>query len=149
MIYATFVIGYDYDTGDTIRDLAEFARKNQFLIANFKPLMPMPGTGLYQRLKQENKLVYDRWWLDESYKYGDAMLRPEQMTTLELKQGCQEARYNFYSWKNIIGRFLHKQANAYALMNSWLFLAANWISRKEIHAKQGRRLGEQVENNAD
>lgn len=149
MIYATFVIGYDFDSRNSIGDLAEFARQNQFMIANFNPLMPMPGTKLYQRLKMENKLVHDRWWLDETYKYGDTMLIPKQMTTEELRQGCQEARYGFYSWKNILGRFRHKQANAYSWTNLWLFLAANLISRKEIHTKQGRRLGEHNENNTD
>jgi radical SAM superfamily enzyme YgiQ (UPF0313 family) len=141
MIYATFVVGYDFDSGNSIRDLLKFTLKNRFFIANFNPLMPMPGTKLYQRLKEDNKLVSECWWLDETYKYGDALLIPKQMTEEELKQGCREARYNFYSWKNILCRFWHKQANAYSWMNGRLFLAANWISRKEIHSKQGRRLG--------
>ena len=67
MIYGTFVIGYDNDTKDTAKQLMEFAIKYKFAIANFNPLMPMPDTKLYERLKQENRLTFDKWWLDDDY----------------------------------------------------------------------------------
>ena len=146
MVYGTFVIGYDFDTENSLNELVIFALKNQFMIANFNPLMPMPGTTLYERLMQENKLVHQRWWLDETFKYGDAMLVPNKMTPEDLMQGCREARFTFYSWRNIIARFFHRKANAHSLTNQWLFLVMNWISRKEIYSKQGRRLGEFIEN---
>ena len=37
MIYATFVIGYDSDTTDTVKKLCEFSIENKFAIANFNP----------------------------------------------------------------------------------------------------------------
>ena len=75
MIYGTFVFGYDNDRRDVFDRTAEFAIDNKFFLANFNPLTPMPGTGLYDRLKAEGRLLVDRWWLDEDYRYGDAAFR--------------------------------------------------------------------------
>lgn len=141
MIYGTFVVGYDSDTKDSVKNLVEFAIENKFAIANFNPLMPMPGTRLYDRLKGENKLTFDKWWLNENYHYGDAMLKPAGMSESELMDCCKDARYTFNSYKNIFSRLLNIKANCANLTNAVLFLLANLISRAEIHTKQGKSLG--------
>ena len=41
MIYATFVLGYDYDTRESIDATLKFAMDNNFAAANFNPLMAM------------------------------------------------------------------------------------------------------------
>lgn len=142
MIYGTFVIGYDYDTVQSVRDTLQFAMDNSFAVANFNPLMPMPGTALYERLQSENKLVYDKWWLDERYSYGDAMLFPGGMSRDELRDACKEARLRFNSYKSILKRLLCGfRVNAGTLTNAAIFVSANLVSRKEIIRKQGRKLG--------
>ncbi len=141
MIYGTFVIGYDNDTKDTAKNLMNFALENKFAIANFNPLMPMPGTRLYERLKEENRLIYDKWWLDDNYRYGDAMLKPKNMSEEELMQSCKCARYEFNSYRNIFRRLLNFKSNCANFTNLILFLCANLISKSEIHTKQGKKLG--------
>lgn len=141
MIYGTFVVGYDSDTKDSVKKLVDFAVENKFAIANFNPLMPMPGTKLYDRLKDENKLTFDKWWLNENYHYGDAMLKPARMSEKELMDCCKDARYTFNSHKNIFSRLLNIKANCANWTNVVLFLLANLISRAEIHTKQGKSLG--------
>lgn len=141
MIYGTFVVGYDSDTKDSVEKLVDFAVENKFAIANFNPLMPMPGTKLYDRLKNENKLTFDKWWLNENYHYGDAMLKPAGMSEKELLDCCKDARYTFNSYKNIFSRLLNIKANCANLTNVVLFLLANLISKAEIHTKQGKSLG--------
>lgn len=141
MIYGTFVVGYDSDTKDSVKNLVEFAIENKFAIANFNPLMPMPGTRLYDRLKGENKLTFDKWWLNENYHYGDAMLKPAGMSESELMDCCKNARYTFNSYKNIFSRLLNIKANCANPTNVVLFLLANLISRAEIYTKQGKSLG--------
>ena len=140
MIYATFVLGYDYDTPADIEATMKFAMDNQFAAANFNPLIPMPGTKLYERLKEENKLLYDSWWTKEGYKYGDSAYRPENMTPKELELGCKKARYTFNTYKNILKRLFGNRVYLNPV-NALVFLALNIISRKEIHRKQGKLLG--------
>ncbi|HNZ82356.1 MAG TPA: radical SAM protein, partial [Sedimentibacter sp.] len=148
MIYGTFVIGYDYDNKDSAMELAEFAMKNSFAIANFNPLMAMPGTRLYDRLKDENRLTCDDWWTNENFRYGDAMLYPRGMTGEDLQKGCKNARYLFSSYKSIFKRLFCK-ANFRSLSNAYLYLALNIISHIQIKNKQGRKLGGIYEDYTD
>ena len=141
MIYATFVIGYEGDTVKNIRDLLKFAIDNKFAIANFNPLMPMPGTRLFERLAKNGKLPYGNWWINPDYRYGDATVQPELMTGPELMEVCKSLRYEFNFYKNIIERLFNFKANCRSLENVFLFLAANLISKIEIETKQGNKLG--------
>lgn len=140
LIYATFVLGYDYDTPKTIKETVRFALKHNFTIANFNPLIPMPGTLLYQRLKKENRLIFEKWWLSNNYKYGDTAFYPKNLTPEELMTGCREARYTFYSTYNIFKRLAGNKLH-WNLKRFFIYLIANAVSKKEIHRKQGRLLG--------
>jgi len=149
MIYGTFVIGYDADTPTTAESLMRFALRHKFAIANFNPLMPMPGTPLYERLQNEGRLTHDRWWTHEDYRYGDAMFIPKGMTGPELTESCKAARYRFNAPHNLLWRATNLKANSRTPINLLLFIAAGLISRREIHFKQGRRLGCDCENHTD
>lgn len=138
LVYGTFVVGYDHDTAGTASELQAFADHHRFAVANFNPLMPMPGTRLYDRLEAGGRLRHNRWWLDPTYRYGDAMFTPTSMTPDELTAGCRRARFGFYSWPSILRRL---PANARTPDHLSFYWLANVISRAEVHAKQGRALG--------
>lgn len=140
MIYATFIFGYDYDKFDDIDTLVEFAVKHNFAVANFNPLLPMPNTKLYKRLESQGRLLYDKWWLQEGLCYGETVFKPSMMTPKELEQACKKARYSFYSIKNILKRFIFNASN-HSIKNAFVYLAANIVSRIEIHKKQNREFG--------
>jgi radical SAM superfamily enzyme YgiQ (UPF0313 family) len=140
MIYGTFVFGYDADTPASFERAAEFAREQSLCIANFNPLTPMPGTGLYNRLREEGRLVRGTWWLDPSYRYGDAIFTPRGMSTDELSAGPMRARRDFYGWRSIAGRALRGAPMWRDPYKIGTMLLANWISRREIMRKQGRPL---------
>lgn len=137
MIYGTFILGYDMDTVDTFDACLEFAFKSHLLLANFNPLTPMVGTKLYDRFKAEGRLIHEKWWLEPSYQYGDAMFYPKQMTPEQLTEGCYRIKRSFNTYSNIVQRGLKGHANRKHLE---IFLAANLINRREIIRKQGRLL---------
>ena len=65
---ATFIFGYDGDTAESFaRDGRVRAGRTSFYIAAFNHLTPFPGTPLYRRLRREERLLFDAWWLDERY----------------------------------------------------------------------------------
>lgn len=140
MIYAMFVLGYDHDTAESIRATYDFAMKNHLAVANFNPLMILPGTTLYERMKEEGSMRFEKWWLDPGYRYGDAMYYPKSMSCDELMEGCRAARYDFNSCKNILKRMFGARVNHSGIFNSVVFLLINLISRSEIHRKQGAEL---------
>ncbi|WP_278571307.1 B12-binding domain-containing radical SAM protein [Fusobacterium ulcerans] len=140
LIYGTFIFGYDYDTLENVKGTIDFAHKHNFAVANFNPLIPMPGTKLYDRLEKSERLLYKKWWLEEGYCYGDTVYTPVGMSPEDLKNLCKNARFEFYSIKNILKRLIKNRLHL-SLKNMWIYLLINIVSRKEIHLKQGRVLG--------
>jgi radical SAM superfamily enzyme YgiQ (UPF0313 family) len=141
MIYGTFVLGYDHDTTDTFDRVLDFAVSNRLLLANFNPLTPMPGTPLWDRLRRENRLLHDKWWLSSSYSYGDAVFKPAGMTPRQLAEGCARIRFDFSRYSSIAGRALDFKANCSGPENLAIYILSNLVSRREIHRKQGAALG--------
>ena len=135
MIYGSFVFGYDKDTEKTIELALEFSVNNKFFLANFNTLNPMPGTKLYDRLKIENRLLNNEWWLDDKYKYGEVMFKPDLMSSVQLKNKCMEIRKKFNSFSNIAYRSCDFKANSKDIKNFGMFLMGNLITRKDLIKK--------------
>ncbi len=141
MVYGTFVFGYDEDGPDAFQAAVDFALEAKLCIANFNPLTPTPGTALYRRLQDEDRLLYDAWWLDSRYRYGRAPFRPRGMTPDQLERGCDEARRHFYAHGSILNRVMGRPALLNQPFKLGVMLLANWISRKEIANKRNAVLG--------
>ncbi|MBR3045297.1 MAG: B12-binding domain-containing radical SAM protein [Oscillospiraceae bacterium] len=140
LIYGTFVLGYDGDTKDVFQNTLDFAVRNHITITNFNPLIPMPGTPVYQRMQEQGRLLFRKWWLSDKYRYGDTAYRPRNMSPDELREGCLYMRTEFYSLRCILRRLLGNPLHLKPV-NLMIYLLANIISAKEIRAKQGQLLG--------
>jgi len=140
-VYGTFVFGYDGDTSETIQDSLDFAMEAKLEIANFNPLTPTPGSPLYERLKQEGRLISPQWWLDPNYRYGDPIFIPKAMSANEFSLKCFEVKKEFYSWNSIAHRVLGSDAG-FNWFRTGMVGLANVISRREIMRKQYRTLGD-------
>lgn len=141
MIYGSFVFGYDADTPDSFEETVEFAVRNKFFLGNFAALTPTPGAGLYNRLRAENRLLHDRWWLDPDYRYGDAAFVPRGMTPDQLTEGCHWARTQFHTYNSIFHRLWDRRTNLKNLHRAGFYLAANFVFRREMRTKHGQSLG--------
>jgi radical SAM superfamily enzyme YgiQ (UPF0313 family) len=140
-VYGTFVFGYDRDTPRSFDRTVEFALDQRLFLANFNPLTPMPGTALDGRLRREGRLIHERWWLMPGYRYGEAAFHPRGMSADELTEGCYRARSRFYSRSSIARRLLASPRTLANPRRVAIYLGANAVSRREVHAKQGRLLG--------
>lgn len=140
LVYGTFVLGCDSDTTDVFEKTFEFAVKNRIAITNFNPLIPMPGTSLYKKMEAEGRLLYKKWWLSDSYRYGETAFMPKHMTPEQLRDGCLKMRMDFYSAKSVIRRLFSSPVN-FLPLNFFVFILANVISHREILQKQGQMLG--------
>ncbi len=141
MVYGSFLFGYDADMPDIFKKTLQFTLNEKLFMANFIPLQALPGTQLYERLRQENRLVYDKWWLAPQYHWNEALVKPRNMTCDELTKGCCDARHGFHSYSSIFSRLMERRANAKNLNNALSFLLVNCISRQEIKSKTGMQLG--------
>ena len=135
------LFGYDEDTVDSFDRAVEFAIGKKFCLANFNPLTPTPKAPLLDRLRRENRLVYDKWWLEPDYRYGQATFHPRRMTADELTAGCYRARTQFNRYGSIFRRAFDRRTNLSSPYRFGVYLLSNLISRREIHAKQNATLG--------
>lgn len=103
-IYATFIFGYDEDELCSFETTLKYALEQKFYLAAFNHLMPFPGTPLYKRLEQENRLRYEKWWLDDTYRFNMVPFWPAHLSPEQLQQGCLEARQQFFAFRNVFAR---------------------------------------------
>lgn len=95
-IYATFVMGYN-DTVANFEEIYRFGIAKRILYVAFNHLVPFPGTPLYERLEREKRLKYEKWWLEPSYRFGDVVFNPTNLSAEELTDLCWKYRYKFYN----------------------------------------------------
>ncbi|MBK6645157.1 MAG: B12-binding domain-containing radical SAM protein [Anaerolineales bacterium] len=141
MVFGSFVLGYDNDTPDAFARTFDFAMESKLALAQFNPLIPTPATSLFQRLKKEDRLIYPRWWLDDSYRYGETIFRPKKMTPEQLAEGCFKIRSDFGAYSSIFKRMIASRSNSGSLYNMFGYLGINLASIREILNKQGEPLG--------
>jgi radical SAM superfamily enzyme YgiQ (UPF0313 family) len=143
-IYATFIFGYDHDTEQTVENALRFSEKHRFYTAAFNHLLPFPGTGLYERLKQENRLLAEKWWLAEDYNYGELAFRPRNISPERLSRLCRDARKEFSGAKNILRRGLSSMGRTSPLL--WfLFWAMNLSIGGEVDEKMNVPVGRNLD----
>ena len=143
-IYATFVFGYDNDDERTVNEALEFATKHNFYTAAFNHLLPFPNTALYERLKAENRLIYDKWWLAEGYNYGELAFEPRRISAERLSRLCRDARKEFSSAKTVLSRGFASLGRTSPLM--WgLFWAMNLRIGGEVDQKMNVPIGENLD----
>lgn len=143
-IYATFVFGYDNDDERTVEDALAFAKKHNFYTAAFNHLLPFPNTALYNRLKADNRLIYDKWWLADGYNYGELAFHPKRLTAEKLSQLCRNARKEFSSPKTVLSRGFASLGRTSPLM--WgLFWGMNLRLGEEIDQKMHVPIGENLD----
>ncbi len=116
MINASFVFGLDADTKDTFQKTCEWIVKNRIETVTSHILTPYPGTILYKRLQEENRITSHDLSL---YNTSHVVFKPKNMTAQELMDGYLWLYKNVYSFKNIIKRLPKdkSQRPAYLMFN--------------------------------
>ena len=142
-LYITFVFGYDEDTEASFDETVAFAMEHKFYIAAFNHLTPFPGTPLYRRWEAEGRLRYEKWWLDERYRYNQIPFTPRHMAPERLQRGCVEARERFYRWSSIWRRGLDPVNRGDAAM-WWHFYGINYLFRREVSQRDDYPLGDEA-----
>ena len=143
-IYATFVFGYDNDDERTIDQALEFAKKHNFYTAAFNHLLPFPNTPLYDRLKADGRLIYDKWWLEKGYNYGELAFYPKNISPEKLSILCRDARKEFSAPRTVMNRGMASLGRTSPLL-WWLFWAMNLRLGEEVDQKMNVPIGENLD----
>lgn len=139
-MWAAFLLGYDYDTKDTIKAALDFALKHRFFFAAFNQLIPYYKTPIYSFLKEKKRLLFEKWWIDPEYRFGQTAFIPNKMSPQDLSDGCLNARLVFNSYANIFRRATNVHANLRNLYKARMFFKYTYLFKKEVKNKQNMRL---------
>jgi radical SAM superfamily enzyme YgiQ (UPF0313 family) len=105
-ILGAFIFGMDTDSKQALYDRAQYILKSSVDAWQTTILTPLPGTGLFERLKSENRILYTNYPDDWSkYDFFEPVIVPAQMTTDELHETMQDIWLKIYNRKTVRSQF--------------------------------------------
>jgi len=108
-----FVFGMDSDTPEIFLKTAKLAIKAKIDLPRYAILTPFPGTPLFQKLKDENRILTTDW---EKYDGQHVVFQPMNMTPRQLLDGTREAWRYTYRWSSIARRCAWTQIDLMVFM---------------------------------
>ena len=123
MVNPGLVFGFDNDDESVFETAVDFLIRNKVELAYFNVLTPLPGTALFERYKQEDRL-FDQDW--SKYDGKHVVFHPKRMTAEQLQEGFFWANHQMYSWASIWKRISHTSQRFIPR------LEMNWQFRKLI-----------------
>ncbi len=121
MINGSFVFGLDDDDRNVFERTVEWGIKHAITTATYHILTPYPGTRLFQKMEQENRILTRNWDL---YDTRTVVFRTKNLSAQELKNGYDQAYKEFYSWKNIFKAGLSHDSAKHCAKH--LFYTGGW-----------------------
>jgi radical SAM superfamily enzyme YgiQ (UPF0313 family) len=135
-IQAIIQFGFDSDTEDTLESCYEFSLKHQFFMLSFSYLIPYPGTETYAKLDKAGRLIYDCWWLNSSYLYGDVPFNPKLISKEKLSVLCQEYTKRFSEKALVKSRYKAMKVRIGGRNNPFPYLAYAILNMRKRKGKQ-------------
>ena len=144
-IYASFVFGFDYDTEESFKKTYEFCEKHQFFVTAFNHLLAFPNTKTYETFQNDNRLLVDKWWLQEGYTFGTVSFTPKQLTAEQIKEFCKAYKKKFFSFKSIFKRWKTLKTRTKNKTMRWAYWVTNVLFHFEVDKRSGIPVGENLE----
>jgi len=105
-ILGAFIFGMDNDSTQSLYERAEYILKSSVDGWQTTVLTPLPGTGLYNRLKAENRILYTNYPDDWSrYDFTESLIKPGKMTNAELNHHMRHISTKLYNRKTVRKQF--------------------------------------------
>jgi len=132
-VHGMFVLGSDQDDRTVARKTAQFARKNWIDTVQLLILTPLPGTEVYRKLDDEDRIFTKRW---ELYDGMHVVFEPARMSPFELQKGMVRGMAGFYSLKGCIRDMVRfKFLNAFVRYGGW-HIVRRWRRANKRIVKQ-------------
>jgi radical SAM superfamily enzyme YgiQ (UPF0313 family) len=100
-----FIAGLDSDTTDTFQEIKDFVDKSRLLEVQITVATPFPGTPYYHRLRQEGRLLQERYW--DRCTLFDVNFQPKNMSVEELEAGVRWLFQEIYNEREFNRRKRH------------------------------------------
>ena len=134
-LYGSFIYGLDGDTLETPASILDFIRDTRLDVPGINILRPIPGTRVFERLREEGRLLFDP--LDITayrYTFGQEMLyTPKNIPLDAFIESYSVLTREIFSIKNSIGRGLDApRAKAAVLLFNLFYTHLYSLSRQDL-----------------
>lgn len=103
VVIGDFMFGFDTDTPAVFTETVQMIKELQIDVADFSILTPFPGTPLFQKLDDENRILTKDW---KYYNMRHVVYTPKKLSPDQLLTGVQGIYDAFYSPLYSIKRIL-------------------------------------------
>ena len=97
------MFGFDSDTRETFDRTVDFVMESRMDLPRYAIAVPFPATGLFRRLKAENRILTEDWSL---YDGQHVVFEPRNMSPDELLHHTERAWKKTYRYTSIARRVL-------------------------------------------
>jgi len=103
-ITGCFIVGFEWDTIDTVKEIIKYSKKYKLECLRISPLIPYPGTPIYEILDANNSIRHNEW--NEYHTYGSLPIYQDREEFIILKRQILNGLKEYYSVFNMIYRFV-------------------------------------------
>jgi len=131
LVHGMFVLGAENDTLQTIKETMQGALDLELDTAQFFVLVPPPGTELFQKIKEEGRLLVDKV---SDWKFFDGqhvVFTPRNISARDLQQLQIKAFKKFYSLKRSLKWLLRKKFTNAAVNLYGFWAVRRWKSENK------------------
>ncbi len=107
IIQGCFIFGLEGETMSIFQDTVDAVNELHIDIPRYAAYTPFPGTECYRRLNAENRILHRDW---SYYDTQHVVIRPRDMSPLELDEGLKLAWRETFSLKSIRHRLSTKRS---------------------------------------
>ncbi|RLD48438.1 MAG: B12-binding domain-containing radical SAM protein [Bacteroidetes bacterium] len=125
MTMASLVFGLDDDDKQVFDTAYKFIEKAKPAFLQACALTPYPGTQVFEKMKQENRILTDDWRQFDAKK---VIISPNNMTADELQEGYSHIKDRVYSHRSILSRAIPHIFSSVA--ETILYFSLNYGARK-------------------
>lgn len=105
-VAASMIFGFDDDESGVFKETYRFLMKNRLPYTYWSALCPYPGTSVYKRLKEQDRLKDVKWWLNPDGKTYGLQFTGVKMEERVFSKNLYRYYRRFYSIRSIITRAL-------------------------------------------
>jgi radical SAM superfamily enzyme YgiQ (UPF0313 family) len=100
-VQGCFIFGFDHDTPDVFDATVDAVNRLKIDIPRYSIYTPYPGTTLFRRLKQEDRILHENWYY---YDTQHVVYRPRNMTPEQLDKGFISAYRKTFRTRSVVRR---------------------------------------------
>jgi len=93
-IFGSMIFGADNDDKSVFQKTVDFCQESEVDFPTFSALTPYVGTDIRQELESQNRILNNNW---DFYDGTHVLIKPKNMTPIELQNGIIDAYQSFYS----------------------------------------------------